>query len=657
VSRRKAVFLGTSLAFVGILLVTTIIANLIVGQLPSSAARFDLTQNKEYTLTPATKSIFSKLKDLVTVTYYVSKDLPSGVANLRQDTVDFLNELQLVAPSGLLRIEVVDPVDEAQRIAQEREESKKQKKEVVQKAGDKVEEEDDMDFDPFSGGMTKKKRSEYDKALEELQRKGIRPLRSQTIKQDRAEISLYYSALVLSYKGKESEVIADHRSLENLEYEIASRVLKLTIPEEEKPVIAFFNGQPKKNQEPPNPAMPMPPQQDQEEYQVLKFQVLQQLFKVTDTKLTESDPIPPKTKTLIVAQPKDLNDRQLYEINRFVSSGGKAIFFVGKYAVDLKQMFPRVMPVATGLDKLLAGWGVRLDARPLNSEQCGFIMLRQRGRVGPLGNVEFMQPAGIPLHIAAFPAEFKRDLAWLQGINVVVLPWSVALNLDTAEALKGKNLEAEVLVQSSAKSWFGQPSAMSIQQLMANGPQENQENFADWSGRQTVVAMIKGKFPFMYEGKDVPPWPKEEKDDADADKDKGKAKEQKPPETPQKAVLEQAQDSIVIVVGSPDFVKDEYLQYDRNYYAGSFIFMRNVVEAFSLSDELVSIRAKESSRRPLDPDMKPWAKNALKWFNVLGVPFLVAIAGMVYAMFRARGSALYERRVAGKRDTAGGVKP
>ena len=79
-SKRKAFFLLTSLAFVAILVVMTAVLNLIVGQLPSNAARFDCTENGEYTLSEATAGILGRLKDILTVTYYVSKDLPGTVA-------------------------------------------------------------------------------------------------------------------------------------------------------------------------------------------------------------------------------------------------------------------------------------------------------------------------------------------------------------------------------------------------------------------------------------------------------------------------------------------------------------------------------------------------------------------------------------------------
>ena len=203
-SKRKAAFLGASAAFVAILIGITVVINLIVGQLPTSAARFDLTENKEYTMSEATKKIFGRLKDIVTITYYVSKDLPSSAATLKQDTVDFLNERKLIAPKGKVRSRVVDPEQEAQRIAKQREEAKKRKKAEAEAAGKKYEEEEEPEFDPLTGRMRKRKRSEYEKVLEEFQQRGIRKIQGSEIRGN----EVIASSAATSPKGTETVVLA-----------------------------------------------------------------------------------------------------------------------------------------------------------------------------------------------------------------------------------------------------------------------------------------------------------------------------------------------------------------------------------------------------------------------------------------------------------------
>jgi ABC-type uncharacterized transport system involved in gliding motility auxiliary subunit len=54
--------------------------------------RWDLTENHEYTLSPSTKHVLKRLNDVVTITVYFSKDLPSYIATLQREVKDVLDE-------------------------------------------------------------------------------------------------------------------------------------------------------------------------------------------------------------------------------------------------------------------------------------------------------------------------------------------------------------------------------------------------------------------------------------------------------------------------------------------------------------------------------------------------------------------------------------
>ena len=54
--------------------------------------RLDFTADKRYTLSEATKNILGSLKQTVTVTAYISEELPADFARLRRDFKDQLTE-------------------------------------------------------------------------------------------------------------------------------------------------------------------------------------------------------------------------------------------------------------------------------------------------------------------------------------------------------------------------------------------------------------------------------------------------------------------------------------------------------------------------------------------------------------------------------------
>ena len=56
--------------------------------------RFDLTSEKRYTLSDATKSLLGKLNDVVYVKVYLEGDFPAGFKMLRNETKEMLDEFR-----------------------------------------------------------------------------------------------------------------------------------------------------------------------------------------------------------------------------------------------------------------------------------------------------------------------------------------------------------------------------------------------------------------------------------------------------------------------------------------------------------------------------------------------------------------------------------
>ena len=70
--------------------------------------RADLTQNKEFTVSKATRQILGKLDDVVAVKVFFSKKLPPQVATLQQEVPDRLKEYEVYS-HGKIRVQGVDP--------------------------------------------------------------------------------------------------------------------------------------------------------------------------------------------------------------------------------------------------------------------------------------------------------------------------------------------------------------------------------------------------------------------------------------------------------------------------------------------------------------------------------------------------------------------
>src|SRR5262245_7449009 len=82
-------------AFTGLVLLSLIAINLIGRRV---YGRADLTQDKVYTLSPASKALVKGLKDPVIVKAYLSKEVPPQVGQIQRHVRDLLDEYK--AASG-----------------------------------------------------------------------------------------------------------------------------------------------------------------------------------------------------------------------------------------------------------------------------------------------------------------------------------------------------------------------------------------------------------------------------------------------------------------------------------------------------------------------------------------------------------------------------
>jgi len=138
-------------------------------------ARWDLTENREYTLSPATRNVLDRLDDVVNIHVYFSKELPAYFATLDRQVKDLLDEYE-AAGKGQLVAEFVDPGS--------------------------------------------------DPVLEQtMQRLGIPKLQLTRYEQDRTGAMTAYLGISIQYEA-ETEVIPVIQSVDQLEYLLTSAIVK-----------------------------------------------------------------------------------------------------------------------------------------------------------------------------------------------------------------------------------------------------------------------------------------------------------------------------------------------------------------------------------------------------------------------------------------------
>ena len=137
--------------------------------------RFDLTDNKMYSLSSSSENIVDKIDDLLTMKVYFSNDLPGELSNTKRYLQDLLEEYE--AKSNNIRFFFTDP-------------------------------------------------ESNEKLQEEAQKDGIQPVQMQVVEDDKLEIKKVYLGMVLLYEDKK-EIIPVIQTATGLEYLITTKIKTL----------------------------------------------------------------------------------------------------------------------------------------------------------------------------------------------------------------------------------------------------------------------------------------------------------------------------------------------------------------------------------------------------------------------------------------------
>lgn len=259
--------------------------------------RADLTENNLYTLSEGTRNILGSLDEPVTLRFFLSREVVTGVpaiASYAQRVEDLLREYERQA-GGSVNLEIIDP-------------------------------------EPFS--------EEEDLA----QRHGLRP-----IPLNDGGDSLYFG-LVGSNSVDDTEVVpffSPNRE-KLLEYDLTRMIYQLD--QSEPPVVGLVSSLNLK-------ASAQMGQRRQQSWLIVDE--IEKLFSVESIDV-QSGRIPGNVDILMVVHPREFSDRMLYAIDQFVLSGGRALVFVDPY-MEVEARGRGTTESQSNLEPLLSSWGVEMS--------------------------------------------------------------------------------------------------------------------------------------------------------------------------------------------------------------------------------------------------------------------------------------------------------
>ena len=297
---------------------------------------------------------------------------------------------------------------------------------------------------------------------------------------------------------------------------------------------------------------------------------LQQEYTVESVNLTGNRGVPSEIDVLLVVEPRNLDQRAVYNIDQFLMRGGRVMACVGSFKANFDQSGLSVAPQQSGLNEWLKHMGVEILPSLVLDDRNRPLPLPQV-RQTALGLLRTWKMAPYP-YLVSVQDEGLVNKEITGGLEVVGIYWGSPLVV-SADSLQ--EVEVFEILRSSKKSWTSTDlSAVSFvdYEVPAEGTQSYQ-----------LAVALSGKFSSYFGDRPVPTR-KPAGDEADESADAIS-------ETPILASPE----TRLVVVGNSAFLSDMVAgvlsQPEGGYFVENLTFVKNIIDWSVLDSDLISIRA------------------------------------------------------------------
>jgi hypothetical protein len=325
---------------------------------------------------------------------------------------------------------------------------------------------------------------------------------------------------------------------------------------------------------------------------------------------------------LIIARPTEpFSDYELFQIDQFLMRGKNLAIFLDQYQEvppegrQAQYAQPRSVPITTGLENLLAHYGVRIRQTTVMDEEC----FKQPGdpRFGEGEQSLYFAPLINNEYINNQPA-FMKNIKGL--VTVSVSP--IELLTDT---LKANGITATTLFSSSKRSWENKgPVSFNSMFMPPPPPDTERESFP-------LACLLEGEFPSYFAGKPIPakeddPIKEESLDEKSTTDSPGKSGAGEAVRSVEASgqVIARGKPARIFVMGSSQMLYDHML--DTEGRSSNAVFIMNLLDTLNNRDPIAQLRSKRQIYNPVFEVAAP-VRSVIKWGNIAGLPVLVVIFG------------------------------
>ena len=410
--------------------------------------RFDLTQDKRYTLSLTSLNIIKQVQNPLYIKIYMQGDLPAEFKRLQQETKQLLEEFQ--AYNSNIVFEFVDPL-----------------------------ENEDASMDN----------------IKELYRKGLTPINITVDDKGKQSQAMVFPWAIAIYDNKEvnipllknimgasttQKVIG---SVQHLEYSIAEGLNKITKAKQKK--IAVIKG----NCELPDILIAKFLLQIRESYHIGPF-TLDSVAKSPVSSLEALE----KYDLAVIAKPTEtFTDSEKQVLDQFIINGGKTLWLIDQVSAEMDSLYDSsgttlAYPKDLNLNDMFFKYGVRINPDLIKDEQGSPIKLA----TGEQGSATQFQQFNWKYAPQVYPNSLHPIVKNLGGIK-----FDFANSIDTLK----NGIKKTILLQSSQYSKkIGTPSEISLNSVT----EETSPNDYLNKGKIPLAVLLEGSFHSMFENRVLP---------------------------------------------------------------------------------------------------------------------------------------------------------
>jgi ABC-2 type transport system permease protein len=337
--------------------------------------------------------------------------------------------------------------------------------------------------------------------------------------------------------------------------------------------------------------------------------------------------IPGSIKCLVIPGPtQEFSDYELFQIDQFLMQGKNIALFLDAYN-EVNQpsnqgMFgqnpgPEYIPVNTGLEKLLAHYGVHVKKSYVMDKNCYEQQLPQQFG-GGLQRLYFA-----PMIKNEF---INNNLKFMKNIKGLIALKISPLALDN-NRISENRLNAHKLFASSEQSWE-MTGQINLNPMFIRPPDSDEDMKS-----MPLAYLIEGEFPSYFAGKSIPEKILKSEEENSQEHDPKEKPLQELSEIKDKGTLiTKGKPGKIFIMASSAMLTDSII--GKEGRSPVEIFMMNLFDLMNNREDIAAMRGKKQSFNPLS-DTGHGVKTFVKSFNIAGLPLLVVCFGLLVWSLRS----------------------